>query len=236
MKPIAVFRLYKIEGPGYLATLFDSQSIPWKLIKLDKGEGLPQNLKDYSGLVFMGGPMSANDNLPVISGAFGLIRQAIRYNIPVMGHCLGGQMLSKALGGKVYSSPVKEMGWGTVTVASSIIASEWFDNLYNFEAFHWHGEYFTLPEDAHRILSSKYCNNQAFISGPHIGMQCHLEVTENMIRAWYETGADEIANSLGPGVQSLEVVQKNLAERVSNINKVARYLYLKWVSQLTVLK
>tara|TARA_B100000686_G_scaffold229840_1_gene237226 strand:- start:249 stop:959 length:711 start_codon:yes stop_codon:yes gene_type:complete len=236
MKPIAVFRLYRIEGPGYLATFFDSRSIPWKLIKIDKGERFPKSPKDYSGLVFMGGPMSANAKLPEISGALALIKQAIRYNIPVMGHCLGGQMLSKALGGKVYSNSVKEMGWGAVTVANSITASEWFGQLYNFEAFHWHGEYFTLPNDAHLILSSKYCNNQAFILGVHLGIQCHLEVTENMIRAWYESGAEEIANNLGPGVQSLEEAQKNLAERVSNLNKVARYLYLKWVSQLTVLK
>tara|TARA_Y100001936_G_C15900987_1_gene573258 strand:- start:79 stop:789 length:711 start_codon:yes stop_codon:yes gene_type:complete len=236
MKPIGVFRLYKIEGPGYLATFLDSLSIPWELIKIDRGEWFPQNPKDYSGLVFMGGPMSANSNLPEISGALALIRKAIRHNVPVMGHCLGGQMLSKVLGGEVYRNPVKEMGWGEVTVANSIIANEWFNNLSNFEAFHWHGEYFTLPDNAHLLLSSKYCNNQAFILGKHLGIQCHLEVTEAMIRKWFETGAEEIANSSGPAVQSVDMVQMNLAERVSNINEVAKCLYLKWISQLSALK
>ena len=189
MKPIAIFRLYKIEGPGYFATFLDSHSIPWKLIKIDDGEIFPHSPEHFSGLVFMGGAMSANDNLPCISGALTLIRQAVRYNIPVLGHCLGGQLMSKALGGQVSRSAVKEIGWGKVAVADNPIASKWFGNLYDFESFHWHGEFFTLPEGATRLLSSKFCENQAFAIGAHIGMQCHLEMTEKMVKTWYEAGA-----------------------------------------------
>jgi GMP synthase-like glutamine amidotransferase len=233
MKPIAIFRLYKIEGPGYFATFLDSHSIPWKLIKIDDGENFPRSPEHFSGLVFMGGTMSANDNLPWISGALALIRQAVRYDIPVLGHCLGGQLMSKALGGQVSRSAVREIGWGKVVVADNPIASKWFGNLYNFESFHWHGEFFTLPNGATRLLSSKFCENQAFAIGAHLGMQCHLEMTEKMVKTWYEAGAGEIAVSSGPAVQSLEAVQKNLPNRISALNRVARHLYLKWISQVS---
>ena len=233
MKPIAIFRLYMIEGPGYLATFLDSHFIPWKFIKIDEGESFPRSPEHFSGLVFMGGPMSANDDLPWIYGALVLISQAFKYNVPVLGHCLGGQLMSKALGGQVERSTTKEIGWGRVFVADNSIASKWFGNLYDFESFHWHGEYFTLPVGATRLLSSKFCENQAFVIGAHLGVQCHLEMTEKMVKTWYEAGVEEIAGSSGPAVQSLEEVQKNLANRISNLNRVARHLYFKWISQVS---
>ena len=235
MKPIAIFRFYKIEGPGYLGSFLDAHSIPWKLFKIDDGANFPSSPENFSGLVFMGGTMSANDDLPSISGALGLIRQAIRDNIPVLGHCLGGQLLSKALGGKVSRGAIKEIGWGKVAVADNAIAKKWFGNLYEFESFHWHGEYFTLPDGATRLLSSKFCENQAFSIGTHLGMQCHLEVTEKMVSTWYEAGAEEIENSSGTAVQSFEEVQVNLTNRVTALNEIAKNLYLKWVYKVTKL-
>jgi len=231
MKPVAIFRLYKIEGPGYLGSFLDANSIPWELFKIDEGADFPSGPEKYSGLVFMGGTMSANDDLPSITGALVLIRQAIRDKIPVLGHCLGGQLLSKALGGKVSRGVIKEIGWGKVVVADNIIARQWFDNLYGFESFHWHGEYFTLPDGATRLLSSKYCENQAFSVGVHLGMQCHLEITEKMVSTWYEEGVKEIENSSGPAVQSLEEAHANLTNRVTALNEIAKNLYLKWISK-----
>lgn len=74
----------------------------------------------------MGGPMSVNDDLPWIDPELTLIRQAVANDIPVLGHCLGGQLISKALGGVVGKNPVKEIGWGEVSVADNPVAREWF--------------------------------------------------------------------------------------------------------------
>lgn len=120
MKPVAIFRHFPVEGPGYLATFLDSHSIPWQLIKIDAGEMSPASTDHFSGLVFMGGPMSVNDDLPWIAPALALIQQAVTNNIPVLGHCLGGQLMSKALGGIVRRSAVKEIGWGEVSVADNL--------------------------------------------------------------------------------------------------------------------
>lgn len=232
MKPVAIFRHFPIEGPGYLATFLDSHSIPWQLVKIDAGEMPPANTDRFSGLVFMGGPMSVNDGLPWIAPALALIQQAAANNIPVLGHCLGGQLMSKALGGIVRRSTVKEIGWGEVSVADNPVAHMWFGELPVFEVFHWHGEEFTVPENAVLLLSSPYCENQAFAMDGHLALQCHVEMTEEMVKTWCKTGAAEIAASAGPSVEAIEAIQTGLAERVSGLNRVACRLYEKWISGL----
>ena len=232
MKPVAIFRHFPIEGPGYLATFLDSHSIPWQLVKIDAGEMPPASTDHFSGLVFMGGPMSVNDDLPWIAPALALIQRAVTNNIPVLGHCLGGQLMSKALGGIVRRSTVKEIGWGEVSVADNPVARMWFGELPVFEAFHWHGEEFTVPENATLLLSSPYCENQAFAMDGHLALQCHVEMTEVMVKPWCKTGATEIAACSGPSVESIEAIQTGLAERASALNRIAHRLYEKWISGL----
>lgn len=232
MKPVVILRHFPTEGPGYLATFLDFHSIPSQLVKVDANETLPYSVGHFSGLVFMGGPMSANDDLPWIEPALALIRQAVESNIPVLGHCLGGQLMAKALGGVVSRSPVKEIGWGEVSVADNTISRMWFGELSKFESFHWHGETFSLPKGATRLLSSPYCENQAFALNKHLALQCHVEMTEEMIKTWCEIGAGEMRGSLGSAVQSVEAMQTDLAKRVPALNQVADRLYAKWICGL----
>jgi GMP synthase-like glutamine amidotransferase len=232
MKPVAIFRHFPAEGPGYFATFLDSRSVPWQLIKIDAGEIPPATSSHFSGLVFMGGPMSVNDDLPWIYPLLSLIRDAVTNDIPTLGHCLGGQLMSKALGGKVGKSAVREIGWGEVSVADNSIASDWFSDLPKFEAFHWHGEGFTIPEGATLVLSSPWCENQAFSMGKHLALQCHVEMTEEMIENWCKTGSDEILANQGPSVQSVEAIKTDLTHRVSALNRVATHLYEKWIEGL----
>src|SRR5687768_3370599 len=118
MKPVAIFRHFPTEGPGYFATYLDRRAIPYRLIKIDQGEPVPSRPAAFSGLVFMGGPMSVNDDLPWINGVLKLILSGVEEDIPVLGHCLGGQLIAKALGGVVSRNPVKEIGWGEVEVVN----------------------------------------------------------------------------------------------------------------------
>jgi GMP synthase-like glutamine amidotransferase len=232
MKPVAIFRHIPIEGPGYFATFLDSHSVPWKLIRVDSGDAIPPDTDSFSGLVFMGGPMSVNDDLPWISPALALIRQAVADDVPVLGHCLGGQLMSKALGGVISRSQVKEIGWGEVSVIDDPTAHEWLGGVSTFEAFHWHGEMFTLPEGSTLLLSSAYCKNQAFALGKHLALQCHVEMTGQMIETWCEKGSEEIAVSRSPAVQPIEEILTGLAERLPALNNVASHLYQKWISGL----
>ncbi|MBX3629355.1 MAG: type 1 glutamine amidotransferase [Nitrosomonas sp.] len=232
MKPVAIFRHLPIEGPGYFATFLNNNHIPWQLIKIDAGENPPDSIKPFSGLVFMGGPMSVNDDLPWIEPSMNLIRQAIDQEIPVLGHCLGGQLMAKALGGSVTQSPVREMGWGKVSVKNNPVAQAWFNDLTEFETFHWHGETFSLPEGATCILSNQHCENQAFAVEIHLGMQCHVEMTERMIKDWCDVSYEEIMRLNDPTVQSPSEIESNLTDRVAHLNAVAEHLYTKWITAL----
>ena len=123
MKPVAIFRHSESEGPGYFATYLEAHRTPWALIRIDRGEPVPRDPSPFAGLVFMGGPMSVNDTLPWIAPVLDIIGRAVREDIPVLGHCLGGQLIARALGGVVAKNPVKEIGWGKVTIAPAVAAT-----------------------------------------------------------------------------------------------------------------
>ena len=232
MKPVAIFRHSPTEGPGYFAAYLQAQRIPWRLIRIDQGEAVPADPRAWSGLALMGGPMSVNDDLPWIAPELVLIREAVAAGVPVLGHCLGGQLMSRALGGTVTRNPVKEIGWGPVQVEPVPEARRWFGDVTQFLTFHWHGETFTIPERASRILGSPHCANQAFVLGPHLGMQCHVEMTAEMIRRWCEGWDDEGPGRDTPSVQTPEQMEERIDERVRDLGAVAARLYDRWAEGL----
>lgn len=233
MKPIAIFRHSPGEGPGYFATFLDRHSLPWTLFRVDDGVPPPPTPDDFSGLCLMGGPMSVNDELPWIPQTLELIRQADDKGIPVIGHCLGGQLMAKAFGATVSRNPVKEIGWGQVeaTADAAQLATGWLDGVQRFEAFHWHGETFSIPRGATRILTSAHCANQAFVRGPHLGMQCHVEMTDTMIRSWCRQWAAENSPP-SASVQMPQQMEANMEVRIAAMRTVADRLYGRWIKGL----
>ncbi|MBI2294579.1 MAG: type 1 glutamine amidotransferase [Betaproteobacteria bacterium] len=235
MKPVAIFRHAPIEGPGYFATYLERHGIPWREIKIDAGEQVPEIPRAFSGLVFMGGPMSVNDDLPWIAPVLRLIRASVDADVPVLGHCLGGQLMAKALGGEITRSPVKEIGWGRVNVVDTPLAVEWFGaGLESFNSFHWHDETFSVPPGATRISSSPYCENQAFVLGPHLGMQFHVEMTPELIRAWCEDWGKEVESLAKrmPSVQTPAQMTEAIEEKTWTLNAIADRLYDRWTAAL----
>ena len=238
MKPIAIFRASPTEGPGYFATWLERRGIAWQPVRLDAGDAVPRDARKYSGLVFMGGPMSVNDDLPWIAPALELVRDAVRKDVPLLGHCLGGQLISKALGGVVKANPVKEIGWGEVRVADNEVARHWMgdsgsDEPQRFESFHWHGETFSIPPGGTRVMESALCANQAFALGKHFAMQCHVEMTRELIESWLASGAGEIAEAAAsPGVQDPAEIRREMEARVARLNEVASRIYDRWTEGL----
>jgi GMP synthase-like glutamine amidotransferase len=233
MKPILFFRFLAHEGPGYLGDFLNAQNLAWQLIKVDEGEPLPASILAYSGMVLMGGPMSVNDNLPWMVPLLTLIREARDHDIPLLGHCLGGQLMSKALGAEVTKNPIKEIGWGEVSVSQNEIAKNWFGNIETFNAFHWHGETFSLPQGATHLLSSPYCQNQAWSMGKHLALQTHIEMTTEMVIKWCEEGEKEIRDSdISAAVQQVDAMQQELPLHCFFLQKVAKQLYSQWIQSL----
>ncbi|MDZ4099907.1 MAG: type 1 glutamine amidotransferase [Methylophilaceae bacterium] len=233
MKPIVIFRHALTEGAGFLGAFLTANNIPWQMVRIDQGDRLPGSMDSYSGMVLMGGPMSVNDDLPWIAPLLALIVDAIDKDIPVLGHCLGGQLISKALGATVGKNPVKEIGWGSVTVTKNAASEKWFAGLDQFDAFHWHGETFDLPEGAVHLLASAYCQNQAYAIGKHLAFQCHIEMTCEMVKVWCDVGSDEVQASLSsPGVQSVNEMQEALVAKIERLNRVSQGVYEQWIQGL----
>lgn len=235
MLPVAIFRHSPTEGPGYFAIFLEQHGIPWRLIAIDEGESVPPTTEGYAGLCFMGGPMSVNDPLPWIEPVCALIRDAVAKDVPVIGHCLGGQLISKALGGQVTMNAVKEIGWSEAGGEDSAIAQQWLGAGAGKTGtiFQWHGETFSIPAGATRLFANQHCANQMFVLGPHLGMQCHVEMTPEMIATWCDQWADEaIAVADQPSAQTPETMLQETAERLPVMRQLSEQLYSVWIKGL----
>jgi GMP synthase-like glutamine amidotransferase len=232
MKPIRIFRHVTCEGPGYLADTLQHYGLPFELVCIDQGEAVPPQVDDVSALVFMGGPMSANDDQPWIRDELALIRRAAADNLPLLGHCLGGQLIAKALGGTIGANPVKEIGWLPVQKLATAAADDWLQGLAdNIPLFHWHGETFSIPAGATAILRSEHCAHQAFTVGNTLALQCHVEMTAEMVREWAALYEDELA-APSDTVQSLATMTTDLEQKIKGLQTVADQLYRRWLRPL----
>lgn len=184
---IAAIRHIPFEGLGYIAEAIGRTGLEYRYFDLYAGDAPPQ-LHDVEALISMGGPMSANDALPYLEAELRLIESAAALGKPVLGICLGSQMIAKALGGRVYQNPVSEIGWAPIHWTAAARRDALLKDLLEPETvFHWHSETFDPPSGSISLAWSEACENQAFRMGSLIyGFQFHLEVTPEMIADWCE--------------------------------------------------
>jgi GMP synthase-like glutamine amidotransferase len=163
------------------------------------------------------------------------MRDAVQRKVPMIGHCLGGQMMSRALGAQVTRNPVKEIGWNPVRTEDTPVARKWFgDDLAGFTTFQWHGDTFALPQGAERILTGAHCANQGYVfDDRHLALQCHVEMTPEMIESWISSGRGEIeANRSSPAVQPVEKITGEMQARLPTLSANADRLYRRWIMNL----
>ena len=232
MLPVAIFRFSPTEGPGRLAEWLDAHGVAQRLIAIDEGEGVPADARAFSGLALMGGPMSANDDLPWNGPLLGLLRGAMAAEVPVLGHCLGGQLLARALGAEVKRTQRPEIGWGEVSVTDDAEARSWFGSRGSFTTFQWHYEVFGLPQGATRVLTNRGNPEQAYAKGKHIGFQSHIEMTRSMVETWCRTGAAELPASTVGATQSRSDILAEVDARLSALARVADDVYAHWARGL----
>lgn len=177
-------------------------------------------LNEIDLLIIMGGPMSANDEVefPWLSLEKQFIRNFIDSGKPVLGICLGAQLIASAMGAKVYQNSVKEIGWFPVQGISAVTSS-FFSFPASTEVFHWHGETFDLPQGATLIASNAACENQAFQIGDSvIGLQFHLETTPESAEEIVTNCRDELIPS--KYVQTEEEILTKKTGSYDSINRL----------------
>jgi GMP synthase-like glutamine amidotransferase len=179
---VRVFQHSPSEPLGFFEQIFSEQDIPFEYVQV--WDGSPVKSGDATHLMFLGGPMSVNDEekLPWLKDEKELIRHAVIQGVPVLGLCLGAQLIASAHGTRVYKF-INERGWYPVhptTDATGVFAS--FPDSYH--VFQMHNETFHLPTEGKLQCRGERVPNQGFRLGSAVGLQFHLEMTTDLIRDW----------------------------------------------------
>lgn len=233
MKPILILQNQSSDGPAYLATWLRRHGVPCVVFDTEAGACYPERIEGHSALALLGGEMSANDDLPSLRRAEGLILQSMAAGLPVIGHCLGGQLMARALGASVHRSPLPEVGWQAVRLEPVPAARRWFGDAASATVFQWHYEAFALPPGAERLAANAACPNQAFAIGPHLAMQFHVEVDAEKIERWSheQSPLHEEAQRRSPAtVESGATMRARLAAELPAHQALADQVYAAWLA------
>jgi GMP synthase-like glutamine amidotransferase len=233
LRPIRFFRHEDWIQPGRIAEYLDARAIPWEMVAIDRGEPVPQGIDDVSALVFLGGTMSVNDRHAWLNHEMRLIRTAAARDLPMLGHCLGSQLIAKALGATVAPMAAKEIGWHRVRQLENPVARDWLGAVpEDFELLIWHHDAFTLPPGAAPLYSSEHCAEQAYAIGNTVATVAHPEVTSEMLQEWLRIYGYDI--DAGPAsVQSIEQIRERLAERCEAMHRLfTDRLYDVWIARV----
>lgn len=188
MHPVVVLQHVPRETLGSLEAVLHRAGLPWRYVELFAGLPDRLDIKQASGLIVLGGPMNVDqtDRYPFLAAEVQWIRQALQHSVPLLGICLGSQLLAKACGARVYPNPVKEIGWYEVGLTSPAAGDPLFAGCPpQLTVFHWHGDTFDLPPEAVLLATGPLCRHQAFRVGPRAyGLQFHIEMTAELIDSW----------------------------------------------------
>ena len=230
MPEVLVLQHMACEPLGTIEAALHQTDLSHRYIRAQESDPVPQEIGDAAGLIILGGPMGAyeQDKYPFLADELRLIASAVSKKAPILGVCLGGQMLAYALGAAVRPGPQKEIGWHSVTLAAEAAEDALWQGLPpNFTGYHWHGDYFALPRGAVSLASSALTPCQAFRYGDFAyGFQFHLEVTEAIIREWTAAFANELAEAGLEADSSLSGLSKYLL----SMQEIAQEVFGRWAA------
>lgn len=220
-KKILIIQHVPSEGLGIIAAPLCFDGFEADFFKAYEGKKLPRKPEGYSALIVLGGPMGVyeEDKYPFIKDELGLIKEALKERLPILGICLGSQLLAKAAGANVYKGKDKEIGWYDVTLTEDGAIDNLFTGLpRDLGVFQWHGDTFDLPSGARVLASSSLFPNQVIrVNGNAYGVQFHLEVTADMIREWIEVNKGEL-ESLKGRVDPKKIL-KSIPDKITELHR-----------------
>ncbi len=233
MAKIYVLQHHPVENLGAIADALEGAALAWQYVRVYDGQPVPASMKGAGGLIVMGGPMGVDqtDRHPWLRDEMRLVEDAMKSNLPVLGVCLGAQILAAALGAKVARNPAgKEIGWHPIRLDESAKHDRLMRDLpETMTPFHWHGDIFDLPPGAVSLASSEKTPCQAFRHGDKAyGFQFHFEVTRDGVAAM----ADAFAKELVRENIAADPMIAQAAEFTPSLEKIADTVFSRWASPI----
>ena len=223
-KRILAIQHIDIETPGIILDFMSKKKITFDCIKIENNN---IDLFDYDGLIIMGGPMSVNEKTQYsfINTEIELVKHYLKLQKPILGICLGSQIIASALNSLIYKNSKQELGWHEVSLHQT--KDTIFENIdNNFLAFHWHGDIFHLPDNAIKIASSKISDIQAFVFQKNCyGILFHLEVTNDIV----QNIVNKFESDLIPESINKSIILYDLEEKIKKINDNGKIIFNSWL-------
>jgi GMP synthase (glutamine-hydrolysing) len=233
MAKIFVLQHHPVENLCNIADALEGAALAWQYVRVDHGQPVPASMKGAGGLLVMGGPASVyqTDRYPWLRDEMRLIEDAMKMNLPVLGVCLGAQILAAALGAKVERNPNgKEIGWHQIRLSDSAKEDRLMRGLpATMTPFHWHGDIFELPPGAVSLASSDKTPCQAFRHGDKVyGLQFHIEVTREGVAAMADAFAKDLVRENIPA----DRMMAQAAEYLPPLEKISETVFTRWASPI----
>ncbi len=218
------------DGPAFLPAWAAKVGHVLTPVLVPAGEPLPA-AGDFDALIVMGGPMSLSQKAahPWIGTERRLVEQTMAADKPILGICLGAQLMAQILGAAVAPGPHPEIGWFPVQITQEA-RNSWLDGALpeRFRSFFWHEETFGIPEGAIHIARSPAYENQGFVFGRHLALQFHLEVTPEWAARLVARDAEQLIEH--PYIQSADDILAEADERARQSNALMAELLERWIT------
>ena len=217
------------ETPGLITDALTDAQITPQIVRSFAGEPVPSSMEGADGLILMGGPMGVYDHpqFPFLKQEIRLIENALRAEKPILGICLGSQLLAAALGAPVTKGKQKEIGWHPVRLAKAATNDPLLSGApASFTALHWHGDVFELPSGAVALASSDLTPHQGFRYGRNAyGFLFHMEVTQPMLGRWVAAFDDELR---AEGLNGAHILAR-AGHHLPALHQIARPIFSRWM-------
>lgn len=232
MAKVIVLQHHPAENLGAIADALETAALAWQYVRVHDGHPIPKTIKGAGGLIIMGGPQTVYqlDRYPYLREEIGLIEDALRENKPILGVCLGSQLLAAALGARVYRSAEREIGWYPVRLNKAASEDRLMRGLpEEFVASHWHSDTFDLPSGAISLASSEKTPVQAFRHGERAyGLQFHAEITEEILAA--------LVGEFGEGLKRVgidgDAIMADTPRHLPTLSHIGETIFSRWAAPI----
>lgn len=232
MKPVLVIQHAEVEKPGLISDELASAGYPIQPVLAFHGQSIPQNTEEFQGLVIMGGPMGIyeRERYPYLRDELRLIQKTLEAQKPILGICLGSQLLAAASGAEVRLGKQKEIGWRQVNLTDEGKLDSLLTGIdQSFTPLHWHGDIFDPPRGAITLASSDLAACQAFrFRDNAYGFLFHMEMTAEILRGMIETFTGELSQE---GIDGQKIIQA-ATEHLPKLQQAGRIVFARWAALL----